>query len=237
MYLRVGVLVFLIALAGCLAAPVETTSGAAPASNATTIHVTGVGQASAEADLAVVAVSVQAQAATADGARSQVASDAAQMRAALRAAGVADEAVRTTSFRLFARYNTTAGERTVVGYTAVHDYRVETAPDRAGEIIDVAVDNGADQIDGVAFTLSEATRETLREAVLTEAVRTARTDAETIAMAANRSITGVEEITIGDAGGPTPELRFDEVRGSAGTTIEPGPVTVQARVQVTYTAA
>jgi hypothetical protein len=240
----------LLALSGCLA-PLQADGGADDASaqqvaNAQqlsdapgrTITVSGDGEVSTEADLTVLTVAVTATASSADDARAQVAERSETMRQALRDAGVPDDAVTTAHFRVGPQYNYDGKERNVTGYQAVHAYTIEVAPDRAGEVIDVAVGNGADEVQGVTFTLTDETRADLREEALRAAMDAARTDADTLADAANLSIAGVHSVST--SGGFTPvdtRVAYETAdAGGASTSFEPGPVTVTATVSVTYEA-
>jgi len=232
-------LALLALLAGCVG-PLQTDGGATAAEtvDGPTIDVTGTGTVSADADLAVVLVTVVGRADTADEARAQAAADVESMRAALRDAGVPDEAVTTASYHLSPRYDYTERERQLLGYEAVHAFRVEVAPERAGEVVDLAVSGGADRVDGVQFTLADETRADLRERALTDAVDAARADADAIAAAADLTVTGVARASTGGSYTPVYDVRFAEggAADGAATTFEPGPVTVTATVRVTYTA-
>jgi uncharacterized protein YggE len=229
-------LAVLVAFAGC-AAPIQSGASASSGSDAaTTIDVSGTGQVSAEADLALVFASVTASAATADGARSAVATDAGRMRTALRDADVPDDAVTTTSFRISPRYDDENGESRVASYDAVHAFRIEVTPPRAGETIDVAVGNGAAQVNGVQFTLRDDTRAELHGRALERAVAAARADADTVASAADLTVTGVDHISTSATGVSPFDVRLSEAASGGGTVLEPGPVTVQADVSITYTA-
>jgi hypothetical protein len=240
-------LVATVLLAGCLA-PVQSfeSAGDGPqpavrtigAANATHVSVTGSGTISAEADLALVRVSVTALADSADEARQQVAADADRMTAALRDAGVDDDAVTTLSYRIAPEYDASPDGRELVGYRAIHAFSVEVAPADAGRVVDLAVGNGADTVDGVAFTLTDETRADLREQALAQAVERARADADAVAAAADLSITEVHRVDVGGDYVPY-GTAVREVTGGdagAGTVIEPGPVTVRASVSVTYVA-
>lgn len=236
----------LVLLAGC-AAPfaaddpvvgqVTTTDTAV---SGPVISVSATGSVSAEADLAVVRVSVSTTADSAEAARSTVATDSDRMRAALRDAGVPDDAVRTVNYAIYPQYdyrNEVNGGPEIVGYRAVHAYAVEVAPERAGEVVDVAVGNGATTVEGVTFTLADETRAELRAQALEAAMTSARADADAIAGAADLTVTGVHEASTVADYGYTPVFRAAEsADGGAATTFEPGPVTVSATVQVTYTA-
>lgn len=237
--LAAAIVAALVLLAGCTASGLPATAGDNTTTNGTdrpTVSVAASASVEAEPDLAVVRVAVETTADSAEAARSAVAEDAERMRAALRESGVPDENVSTESFDVHPQYDYSDDERELVGYRAIHVYRIETTPDRAGEVIDVAVGNGATGVSGVAFTLSEETREELRQEALTAAVENARTDAETLADATGRSLGDVRTVsTSGNDGGPGPfyEAMADAGDGG-GTVVEPGTVQVRASVTVVY---
>ncbi|MFC4358091.1 SIMPL domain-containing protein [Halobium salinum] len=252
---------FLVLLAGC-AGPLQATSGTTTTTTATdggadtqmggdgadstdgvdgpTITTSGVGEATAEADLALVTVSVAHLADTADAAREDVATRTDALYAALDAAGVGDESVRTVSYRLQPEYDyAREGGRTLLGYRAVHTLEVEVSPDRAGEVVDLAVGEAAAEIGGVAFTLADETRAQVRAEAVGAAVENARADADAIADAAGLSVTGVASASTVGVGYPVPYAdgrAAAEDAGGASTTFQPGPVTVTATVTMVYTA-
>lgn len=230
---------FLVLLAGCMG-PLQTASGTTTATDGegTTLSTTGTGSVDTDADLALVSVAVVATADSADAARGQVATDVERMRTALREAGIPDDAVTTASFSVFPEYDYDNGERTERGFRAVHAFTIETEPARAGEVVDLAVGNGATQVQGVSFTLTDETRAALRAQAIERAVTAARADADAMADTVGLSVTGIE--TMSTSGGFTPVERFDVAESDAGgarTTFEPGPVSVSVTVQVTYRAA
>ena len=233
---RATLLAVLLVTAGCLSiVPADAEQAGSPAQQATdaaTISVSASGQASAAPDTALVQVAVTASADTADAARQQVADRVDRMRSALRNASVADENVRTTAFRIEVERNPPDFEPE--GFRAVHAFEVEVGPDRAGEIIDVAVANGADQVQGVQFTLADETRQALRDQALRQAVERAQADADSIAAAAGVNVTGVQSISTAEPVLVPFETRLGEAGDVAGTTLEPGPVTVTATVTATY---
>lgn len=233
----------LVLLAGC-SAPLQTTAtGATTSGSAPTISTTGNGEVSTEADVAVLTVAVMAREDTANAAREAVAADAERMRSALLDAGVAEDAITTQNYRINPRMDgfREGGDREITGYEAVHTYRIETTPDNAGTVVDTAVGNGASQVYGVYFTLSDERRAELRAEALEQAMDDARTDADTIASAAGLTVTGVQSASTG--GGYSPIYESRAVAADAGgaggvpTQFDAGPVTVTANVQVTYTAA
>lgn len=242
---RIGtaLVALLVLLAGCVGAASPNALAAAESPSVSqaddstpSISVSGSATVEAAPDLAVVQVAVEREARTADRARGDAATAVEEMRQALRDAGISDENVTTESFNVFAQYDYRDGERTPDGYRAVHAFRIEVAPDRAGEVIDVAVGNGADRVSGVAFTLSDEKRAELRQEALTLAVENARTDAETMAAAAGVSVGPVQSLSTSNSAGPVypfEDVRAEDTSGGQ-TVIEPGDVSVTASVSVVY---
>jgi hypothetical protein len=228
----------LVLLAGCLGAPLQTDTDAASQTDGAdvpTISVSGTGEVTAEADLAVVAVSVVSRAETAEAARADAAARSEALTTALADAGVPDEAVETTGFSLRTDYDR---EGEPAGFVATHSYRVEVAPDDAGTVVDVAVGAAATTVDGVQFTLTDETRESLRAEALALAVDDARADADTVAEAADLTVTGVRTASVGGDAVPYRTATFaEDAAGGAATTFQPGPVTVTAHVSLVYEAS
>ncbi len=225
----------LVVLAGCLGAA-QPAAPPTPGPEAGTVSVTATGSASAAPDRALVHLSVVGQAATADEARSDAATDADRMRSALRDAGVLDDAVRTTGFVLHPEYDYTESGRELLGYRAVHTYQVELDDvTRAGEVIDVAVANGAEGVDSVQFTLSDERRAELRSEALAAAMDDGRADAETIAEAGDATLGGLVSASTTELSyGPIPYYAETAARDGAATVLEPGDVTVTASVTAVY---
>lgn len=231
--------VAVVLLSGCAGALQTGTNGATGTDEAaSTVAVSASGTATADPDLAVVHLGVEATADDAATARDRVASDVSAVRSGLVDAGVDDDAVTTTSFGIVPVYERSdeGDDRSVVGYRATHSLAVEAAPDRAGTVVDAAVEAGATRVDGVRFTLSDDRRVELRATALDRALSAARTDADGIAAGTNLSVTGVRHVSTGTSFDPYTGARFEADAGG-GTVVEPAPVTVTASVDVTYTAA
>lgn len=190
-------------------------------------------------DQVVLSVAVVATADSADAAREQVAADAERMREALRGAGVADDQVRTAYFHIGPdyRYDRETEEQEVTRYRAVHAFEITLNDvESAGETIDVAVANGATEVNDVRFGLSDEAQAELRAAALTEAMANADANARTLAAASDLSVVGVHSVSTSDVHLPRHFETAAVADDGAGTVIDSGPVTVTASVQVTYNA-
>jgi hypothetical protein len=237
--LLVVALALALVTAGCLGS-VQAQSGSDTRADVAgpTIGVTASAAVTAEPDLAVVSVAVTATADTATAARSQVATGTDDVRAALDAAEIPADAVRTTTFSVQPRYDYRGDTPALVGYRAVHALAIDVHDvTRAGEIVDTAVDAGATRVDGVRFTLQDATRDDLRERALADAMAAARADADTVAAAGGLTVVGVDHASTAQDVSVSPGPVFERAASDAGTSFSPGPVTVSATVDVTYAAA
>ena len=236
--LSVLALALLLTTAGCLGSTAPTVGGAAtdgdPAGPA--VSVSASGTVSVDPDVAVVRLAAERTADSAEEARSLVAADVAAVREALAALGVEDDAVTTAYFRIDPQYDHTRESREVVGYRAVHALTVEADVDQAGAVIDAAVGAGAVRVDGVQFTLADETRQAAREQALGRAMANAAGDAGAIAEAADLTLDGVRSVSTGSPTFYPYDGRVVMAEAGAGdaTSIQSGPVTVVASVQVTY---
>lgn len=243
--LAVAALVF---VAGCLAPFGATAEQVTPAPDPSaetegpTVGVTATGTVSAAPDEAVVRFAVVRSADIAETARAGLADDVAAVREALRDAGVPGEAVETVSFGVVPVYENdrsgTAEEtRNPAGYRATHALAVTVPVDDAGPTVDAVVGAGADEVYGVAFTLSDDRRADLRAQAVERAVAAARADADAAADAAGLSVDGVRSLTVEDGSSVSPRVVRAEAGTAGGTTFDSGPTTVRATVRVTYTAS
>ncbi|MFB6083441.1 MAG: SIMPL domain-containing protein [Halorientalis sp.] len=228
-----------LAMGGPGAQPAQRT--AADGGHARTITVAGEGSASARPDQAVVRLAVTAAGDDPAAIRSELASGASDLRSALAAAGVADDAIETTGYSIESpprRVPPGKGGESGPDLRGVHTFEVTVSDtDRAGAVVDAAANAGA-EVRSVRFTLSESTRERLRNRALENAMADARTQAETLAGAGGLSVTGVASI---DATGTDYRPLAYEVAAAraagGGTTIETGDVSVEASVRVVYDAS
>jgi uncharacterized protein YggE len=207
-----------------------------------TISVSGSGEVLATPDIATVSVGVQTQNPNVKVAQQQNAMIMDGMINALVAAGIPKEDIQTVGYNIYPVYETSPmpfGQK--IQYYEVTSSVQVTVRDvsRTGEIIDIAVANGANQVNSIAFSLSKEREALFRSEVLTMAVRNARTDADTVALATGVTITGVQTISVGSVYVPV----YYDNRLAAGseskavavpTPIEPGQITVTAQVSISY---
>ncbi|MFB6086158.1 MAG: SIMPL domain-containing protein [Halodesulfurarchaeum sp.] len=212
-----------------------------PAPNST-ITVSATGSESAEPDKAILRFAVQQTADDPNTARSAVAENVSSVKDALLAMGLSNENIRTTDYRI--------GERSREPFPSEKERAAEpvfyarqtievqlTDLDRVGETIDTAVQAGATEVQDVRFTLTEKTRNDLRNQALVEAMEQAHSQASTLATQANMTIAGPIEITTQSSGSPIVSYETTALAVAAsGTEIDSGPVSIRTHVTVTYEA-
>ena len=206
---------------------------AAASSDLAYIEVTASAETQAAPDSAVLEFGVVTRAETAAAAAQQNSARMASVLAAVRQSIGARARIGTGTYTLRTEYapSREGGEPRIVAYAASNIVRLETAElSRVGELVDVAIKAGSNQVQRIAFALSDPAK--ARRAALREAVLQARNDAETMASALNVKLGSVQSITNQEMGPVRPFMQEAMVaRGAPSSTpIEPGQVSVHARV-------
>jgi uncharacterized protein len=185
----------------------------------------------ARVDVGVLTQAPQSQAAAADNAR--------QLEAVLKALRrrLGDKAeIRTVSYSLNPVYHYPRdGEPRITGYQALNVVRI-TLDDLAlvGVAIDVAAQNGANQVQRIEFTLSD--EHAVRSQALREAAGKARARAESLADALGMRLVRVLSVTDGSPPMQPIYQRMEMARGVAAmadrpeTPVQPGTIEVNASV-------
>jgi hypothetical protein len=227
--LRVAVLVVLAAAVVAFAGVGRPEPAGGAEKPAGGITVTGVGTITSVPDEASFTIGVQTQGSTA---REALSANSEQMRrviAAVKAAGVAKDDIKTQDVSVSANY---ADEGRIDGYSARNSVLVKIRDlDKAGPILDAASNAGANEVYGP--TLSRSDEDALQAKALGSAVQDARKKAEALADAAGVRLGRVTSITEGSSGGWQP---YYAERALAKDTapIEPGTQDSQATVTVTF---
>ncbi|MGA0540165.1 SIMPL domain-containing protein [Neotabrizicola sp. VNH66] len=202
-----------------------------------TITVTGEAMVFRSPDMATVTIGVTTVEATAAEA---LAGNSVAMQAVidrLKAAGVAAKDIQTSNLSVnpnWSGYDSSSSGQTISGYTASNFVTVDIlALEGLGAVLDAAVADGANTLNGVSFGLADP-RPALDEARVA-AVADARTKAELLANAAGVKLGAIVSISEGGGyGTPVPLYKAD----SAGAVpVQAGEVSYNAGVTVTWALA
>lgn len=204
-----------------------------------TITVTGEGTITAPPDMATVSLGVTTQGTTA--AEAMAASSAAltTVLERLKAAGVEDRDIQTSTLNLNPNWTSTDGSSapTIQGYVATNVLQVRVrAMDKLGPVLDAAVSDGANTLNGVSFGFQEP--DPVMDEARKEAVAAAKARAELLTGAAGVSLGRI--VSISESGGyapPMPMYRMEAAMADAAVPVEGGEVGVTANVTITWELA
>jgi len=200
--------------------------------------VTASGEAavSVPAEQARLNVGVVTQAATAEDAGAQNATQTASVISSLRAILGGSGDIHTISYTLNPTYHTPDGAAPmIVGYSASNTLQVSIDDlTLVGRILDAVTQNGANNINGITFGVHDEDK--LRLTALKAATQQARANAEAITAALGVRVVGLQSAETGGLQVPRPMMAVARAQG-APTPVEPGAVEVHAHVQVTLDVA
>jgi uncharacterized protein YggE len=199
--------------------------GTTAAASSDSITVAGNGSVSGVPTSASFSFGVDVRAASAKAAIAANAREMRQVIAAVKSAGGRDIGTQSVSL---SQVFTNNGEPS--GFAASNLVTATIGLDKAGALIDAAVEAGANQVNGP--TMSVADQSSLYRQALKAAMADARLSAETLAAAAGRSLGKVT--TVVESGGTTPEPMFAKAAADSGTPIEAGTQETTAQVTVTF---
>ena len=159
--------------------------------------------------------------------------------ASLKANGVADNDIRTTSYNINPQYDNAPGGNAPVlrGYQVQNLVEARTTNvGGLGQLLDNAVGAGATRIFGIRFEADDV--ESLKSQARDQAMQNARAKAEQLARDAGVSLGRPISISESDVGGVNPVQAVPAARAAVGaaptTPIEPGELQVQTQVNVVW---
>jgi len=201
----------------------------------TRLDVTATGEVTRVPDLAIISAGVQTRAATASAALQQAAARMTRVRAALKAAGIADRDIQTSSINLNPDYRYENGQPPkLAGYAASNQLTIRFRDiANAGKIIDALVAEGANSISGPSLTIDKP--ETAMDEARLKAIAAGRARAETYARALGMRVVRLVALSENGGGYPGPRVMMQAVeRDSSATSIEAGEQAVTANLAMTF---
>ena len=200
------------------------------------IEVTAEGHVEVAPDLAILDFGVATQAPTAAEAARENSKRMEAVLAAVRKLLGTDARISTGSYTLHTNQTQPrdGSAPKITGYTARNVVQLKTkALTGVGEVIDAAVRAGGNQVQRIAFTLSDESGP--RQEALRIAVARAREKVQTIASALGVKASRVHRLVEQEVGAPRPLMRAAAMyaESAAQTPVEAGQVEVRARVVLT----
>ncbi|MFC7073156.1 SIMPL domain-containing protein [Halovenus rubra] len=233
--LLVGLTVLAVALTGAMAVSGAVGADSVQESNENQqISVDAVGDSQAQPDKAIINIALRAEGEEAAAIRDKIAGQSAELEDAL---DETNAEYKTTSYEIRKPYREKSDGPELVG---VHGFEITVDnPDEVENIVSVATGAGA-EVTNLRMTLSEETRQDLRDEAIETAMDDARDQADTIASTSDLVITGVTNVDaaqrhyqpVSFSSAPVGE----DGAGTSKTSIQTGEVSVSYSVQVTFDA-
>ena len=203
------------------------------------IAVSGVGEASAVPDQAQVSAGVVSQAATADAALDANTDAMERIFATLENAGIEERNIRTSNFSVSPEYepyrDNNLNQRRIVGYQVSNQLTIVVEDiDDLGTTLDTLVRSGANQLNGISFSISDP--KPLEQEARRKAVEDAIAKARTLAAAADVTLGPILSIQEGGGAGrpPMPMMTMRAEALDSSVPVALGESTIAVGVSITY---
>jgi uncharacterized protein YggE len=206
----------------------------APPRDQPVVVTSGDGVVQAVPDRAWISVTAESRAASPRDAQRKNAEAMKPVQDRLRAAGIPEDAIKTTAYDLQPDWDYSNNRRVLKGYVARNsiDVRIDNI-DRVGELLDIVVAAGATAVDNIRFDLKD--RERVEREALRMAVADARARATAAAAGAGLSVDRVLRIDEQGVSSPPPRPLFREAAAvaQAAPPIQAGEMEIRAHVTLT----
>jgi hypothetical protein len=232
-----------------------TTISQVEADSRPTVMTSGSATIKVEPDKVSITVGVETNGTTAQEAASKNANVSSDVLDALTAMGIPEEQISTSRYNVFPRYD--RGQppdacitiyppppgcepgQEITGYVASSSLTVTLDANGTidgGEVIDTAIEAGANTVNGVFFFISTERQEEIRDGLIGDAIENARHRADVAATAVGMAVSGVKAINLNDVYFPVFSTSFDaSLRAEAAQTqLLPGEQEVTMTVTVAY---
>jgi hypothetical protein len=157
----------------------------------------------------------------------------------LKEAGIPEEDMKTESLSLYEERRWEEGKSSVIGWRASQTLKIKTKElSKVGSIVDIAVNNGANQINNINFRLSEAKEQEYKKKALADAAKNAKEKAETIAESLGVKLGDIRSVSESEFYSRPYAYAMEKVAGAdavqEAATIMPGDVAVTGRISIVY---
>jgi uncharacterized protein len=201
------------------------------------ITVTGEGVVHGAPDMAILSIGVTTEAKTAKDAMAQNSASLASVLERLKAAGIDARDLQTSNLSLnpnWAGYDSsTGGQPRIAGYTATNQLTVRIrALETLGAVLDAAISDGANTLNGLTFAMSDPRPSTDAARVL--AVQDARAKATLLVEAAGVQLGRIVSISEGGGFVQPAGPMFRAVADSAPVPVEGGEVAANSNVTIVF---
>ncbi|WP_010676369.1 SIMPL domain-containing protein [Bacillus timonensis] len=153
----------------------------------------------------------------------------------LRGLGIPKEHIKTVDYRIEILYDYEDSKQTLRGYRVIHMLQVsDVEVQSVGMIIDTAVQNGANTVTNIDFTVRNP--QAYYEKALQNAVQNAQEKARAIAKKLGVQLQDIP-LKINELSKQSPPVPYQTAmfaKTEASTPIQPGELTITARIEATF---
>lgn len=201
------------------------------------ITVTGEGIIQAAPDMAILSIGVTTEAESAAAAMTENSKALSAVLERLKASGIEARDLQTSNLSLspnWTGYDSASGGRpTIAGYTASNQLTVRIrALETLGGVLDAAISDGANALNGLSFALTDPRPAT--DAARVQAVEDARAKATLLVEAAGAQLGRIVSISEGGGMSPQPGPMFRAAAEAMPVPVEGGEVAASAAVTVVF---
>lgn len=155
---------------------------------------------------------------------------------AIKDNGIADADIQTSSYNMYPQYDHETYSK-IVGYNVQHIINVTVRDmEKAGAIMDIAVDNGANSSHSMTFGITDEEREEIYIEAMKDAIEKGQVKAQALADGMKIKIQGPVEVVEGSRGFttlPSYDMNMKQAEESS-TSFMPGELKVNATVTLIY---
>lgn len=215
--------------------PIPFSLNSVVTTKSTTFDVTGEGKVTATPDVAMVTVGIQANAPSVKASQDQINSVINKVSDAVKKLGVDPKDIKTTNYNVNPTFDFNNGQK-ITGYSANTNLQIKVRKmDQANSVIDAATENGANQVGGISFDISDKSKleNEARAKAVSEAKKKA-TDAAKIAGFKLGRIINYSENSGGISPMPYRAMAKDMNIGGVPTRVEPGSNEITVTVTLSF---
>ena len=206
--------------------------------DATLLSVSAQAQAHRVPDVATISAGVVTQAADANAAMRDNATQMDKVMAAVRGAGIAERDVQTSGISVQPQYKYAENSPpTITGYQASNTVNIKVRDiGKLGKVLDALVASGANQVNGPSFEIDQP--EPAYDEARLAALKKAQARAETYAKAMGLRVRRIVSISEGGGGfhPPIPMMRAQamDMVAAKETSVSPGETTLSVSIDVVF---
>lgn len=202
-----------------------------------TFQVSGEGKTLAVPDIAFVDVGVFASGNTVKEVKDQIDSTIDKVLTAVKTLGIEPKDIQTTRYDISPNYDVKPGRQSITGYQANVNLSIRVSNiDQINSVIDLATQNGANQVWGIKFDISDRTKaeNEAREKAVAEAKKKAEQAAEAAGFRLGKIVNYHENLQGDIIPSPVSLSSVQEVREVTAPNIEPGSTEISVTVTLSY---